>query len=223
MDEELVEKYCQALDLSCSPDNDLRKQAEAFILEGMETPDYIAVMLQISSNPDYNRERKIDVTQAAAIQFKNVVEGHWKYKDDDYAREMKEDGNKVIIIPDETKNYVKENILTAYINVHSEAVAKQFDYIVRVITKYDFPEKWPNLADTVKEYIEGDDLYSSQLFVGMYTLKSICKRYEYEFNTKREPLHEIADILFPRLEKITTEIEADNSDNGCRLKNLIGH
>ena len=131
MDAETIEKYCQALDLSVSPDNELRKQAETFIIEGMETPDFIAAMLHISSNPDLNRDRKIDITQAAAIQFKNIVETHWKYKDDDYAKEMREDGYKVIIIPDETKTYVKDNILTAYINVHSEAVAKQFDFIVR--------------------------------------------------------------------------------------------
>lgn len=223
MDEETIEKYCQALDLSVSPDNDLRKQAEAFIIEGMETPGFIAAMLHISSNPDLNRDRKIDITQAAAIQFKNIVETHWKYKDDEYAKEMREDGYKVIIIPDETKTYVKDNILTAYINVHSEKVAKQFDFIVRWITKHDFPDKWPDLANKVKEYIESDDLYGSEMFVGLYTLKSIWKRYEYEFDAKREPLNEIADILFPRLEAITTEIEGDNSDQGSRLKNLIGH
>ncbi|CAI2377678.1 unnamed protein product [Moneuplotes crassus] len=188
MDEETIEEYCQALGPSVPQDNDLRKQAEAFIIEGMETPGFIAAMLHISSNPDLNRGRKIDISQAAAIQFKNIVETHWKYKDDEYAKEMREDGYKVIIIPDETKTYVKENILTAYINVHSEKVAKQFDFIVRCVTKHGFPDK-----------------------------------YEYEFDVKREPLNEIADILFPRLEAITTEICGDNSGQGSRLKILIGH
>ena len=173
MDQEIIEKYCQALDLSVSSDNQLRKEAETFIIEQMETPNYIAIMLQISSNVDFNKDRKIDITQAAAIQLKNVVETHWKYKDDEFAKEMKEEGNKVIIIPDETKIYVRDNILLAYINVHSEAVARQYDFIIRIITKYDFPDKWPDLALKVKEYLNCDNYYDSQVFVGLYTLKSI--------------------------------------------------
>jgi hypothetical protein len=58
--------------------------------------------------------------------------------------------------------------------------------------------------------------------VGLYTLKSICKRYEYEFNTKRDPLDEIVDELFPRCEEIANEVISDCSDQGCRLKNVIG-
>ena len=119
----------------------------------MENPQFITAMLQIVSNPAYNEGRKIDITQAAAIQFKNIVEHHWKYKDDEHSQLMKEDGYRVIIIPDESKNFIKENILLTYINAHSEAVAKQLDFTVRVITKYDFPEKWPDLANIVKEYI----------------------------------------------------------------------
>ena len=117
---------------------------------------------------------------------------------------------------------IRDNILIAYTNVHSEVVAKQFDYTIRWITKIDFPEKWPELANTIKEYINCPDHYESKVFVGLYTLKSVCKRYEYEFNTKREPLNEIADELFPRCEEIVNEVLSDNSDQGCRLKNVIG-
>jgi hypothetical protein len=60
------------------------------------------------------------------------------------------------------------------------------------------------------------------VFVGLYTLKSVCKRYEYEFKAKRDPLNEIVDELFPRLEEIASNSLSDNSDQGCRLKNLIG-
>jgi len=60
------------------------------------------------------------------------------------------------------------------------------------------------------------------VFVGLYTLKSVCKRYEYEFNVKREPLNEIADELFPRCEEIVNEVLSDNTNQGCRLKNIIG-
>ena len=77
-------------------------------------------------------------------------------------------------------------------------VARQIDYTIRCITKIDFPDKWPELAHTVREYINTPDTYSNKVFVGLYTLKSICKRYEYEFNVKREPLNEIVDELFPR-------------------------
>jgi len=118
--------------------------------------------------------------------------------------------------------YVRDNIMHWYTNVHSEVVARQIDYTIRCITKIDFPEKWPELASTVKEYINTADHYDSKVFVGLYTLKSICKRYEYEFNTKRDPLDEIVDELFPRCEEIANEVISDCSDQGCRLKNVIG-
>lgn len=101
-------------------------------------------------------------------------------------------------------------------------VAKQFDYTIRWITKNDFPSKWPELATIIKEYLNTNDHYDSKVFVGLYCLKSVCKRYEYEFNLKREPLNEIVDELFPKCEEIANSVLSDNSDQGCRLKNVIG-
>lgn len=223
MDEEQLEKFCQALDLTVSPDNDLRKEAEKFILESMSKPHFVVAMLQIASNPDWNKDRKIDVTQAAAIQLKNMAETHWRYQEgDEFTQQMIEQDSKVIIIPEEDKKYVKDHIMIAYANVHSEAVAKQFDYTIRCITRRDFPERWPELATTIREYINTENHYDSKVFVGIYTLKSVCRRYEYEFKSKREPLNEIANELFPRLETIANDTLNDNSDNGCRLKNTIG-
>jgi importin-7 len=222
MDEEEIEKFCSALDLSVSSDNTLRKEAETFLVESMEKPHFVVAMLQIASNPDYNANRNIDITQAAAIQLKNMAESHWRYKDDELSREMKEDGWRVIIIPEEDKQYVRDNILISYSNVHSEIVARQIDYTIRCITKIDFPDKWPELAHIVREYINTPNTYSNKVFVGLYTLKSIWKRYEYEFNVKREPLNEIVDELFPRCEEIVNDVLADNGDDGCRLKNVIG-
>lgn len=39
---------------------------------------------------------------------------------------------------------------------------------------------------------------------------------------KRDPLNEIVDELFPRCEEIANAVVEDNSDQGCRLKNVIG-
>lgn len=103
MDEEQIERFCQALDLSVSPDNKLRKEAEKFIIESMDKPGFIVAMLQIASNSAYNDGRKIDITQAAAIQLKNMAETHWRYEDNDHAKELREEGCKVIIISEEDK------------------------------------------------------------------------------------------------------------------------
>ena len=98
MNEEELEKYCQALDLTVSPDNELRKEAEKFILESMSKPNFMVAMLQISSNVEWNNGRKIDVTQAAAIQLKNMAETHWRYEEgDEFTQQMIEQDSKVII------------------------------------------------------------------------------------------------------------------------------
>lgn len=103
MDEEEVEKFCSALDLSVSPDNNLRKEAETFIIESMEKPHFIVAMLQIASRPEWNNGRKIDVNQAASIQLKNMAESHWRYEDSKYVEELREEGAKAILIPEEDK------------------------------------------------------------------------------------------------------------------------
>jgi hypothetical protein len=103
MEGEEIEKFCSALDLTVSPDNVLRKEAEKFIIEWMEKPYFVVAMLQIASNNDYNIGRRNDITQAAAIQLKNMADSHWRYVDDDYARDMKQEGWRVIIISDEDK------------------------------------------------------------------------------------------------------------------------
>jgi len=103
MDEEQIQNFWSALDLSVSPDNELRKEAETFIVQAMDKPHFIVAMMQITSNPEYNNGRKIDITQAASIQLKNMAEKHWKYKDDELTKELKEEGSTVIIISDEDK------------------------------------------------------------------------------------------------------------------------
>ena len=125
MEDEDIEKYITALEFSVSPDNSLRKEAETYIIDSMEKPHFVVAMLQIASNPEYNKDRKIDVTQAASIQLKNMAESHWRYKDDDFTREIREDGGRAIVISDEDKKYIRDNILVVYINVHSETVARQ--------------------------------------------------------------------------------------------------
>ena len=129
MEDEEIEKYCTALELSISPDNQLRKEAETYIIESMEKPLFVVAMLQICSNPDYNKDRKIDVTHAASIQLKNMAENHWRFQDDEYTKEIREEGWRAIIISEDDKKYVRDNILISYINVHSEIVARQIGKI----------------------------------------------------------------------------------------------
>ena len=102
----------------------------------MKKPHFLVAMLIIPSNPELNKETKIDVTQAASNQFKNLTENNWRYKDYVFAQEIREDGVRTIIISDEVKKYIRENILVVYINVHSETVAQQIDFWLLKISLY---------------------------------------------------------------------------------------
>jgi hypothetical protein len=52
-------------------------------------------------------------------------------------------------------------------------------------------------------------------------LKSICKRYEYEFEGARDPLNEIVNTIFPRVEQIFLALPDDDSLKSAVLKAKI--
>ena len=49
----------------------------------------------------------------------------------------------------------------------------------------------------------------------------MCRHFEYEFEEGRNPLNEIADNLFPRIEEIFSNLMANNSIQSTMIKNKI--
>lgn len=180
-------------------------------------------MLHIATNPKYNDNRRIDVTQAAAIQFKNMTEIHWRFKSETHAKGIVVEGFRFIIIQDEDKDYIRSNIMSMLLNVTNSSVRSQLTYAVECIVRIDFPEKWPSLIMEVKTFIDSSE--ESKIVTGLEALKSICKRYEFEYGTNRNPLEEIVENIFPRLEEIVSQIGENSTieafDTKWRIADLL--
>lgn len=75
----------------------------------------------------------------------------------------------------------------------------------------------------VKSFIDSTE--ESKIVTGLEALKSICKRYEFEYGTGRNPLEEIVENIFPRLEEIVSQIEENNTieafDTKWRIADLL--
>lgn len=176
-------------------------------------------MLHIASTPAYNEGRKVDVNQAAAIQFKNMAEIHWRFKDETHARDVTQVGYRFIIIQDEDKQHVRGNIMNIIMNCTNDHVKSQLNYAVECIVRIDYPDKWPTLTDHIKELIETDE--EIKILTGLEALKSICKRFEFEYDIGRAPLDTIVNNLFPRLEQIVELLSEINNSTSFEIRYRI--
>lgn len=88
MDESVISQLCDALECSLSPDNEVRRKAEKYVFDSMEMNGFCSAMLHIATNQGYNEGRKVDISQAASIQLKNMTELHWRFKNPEQAQDL---------------------------------------------------------------------------------------------------------------------------------------
>ena len=118
-------------------DKAVRDQAEATIknvcahpfahsrLQAAKLKGFLPFMLQITADPSvsllkeklrltntqYKANRKVDVSQAASIQLKNVIDNNWRFKDLEHAKKFHDDGMMFILIDEQDKEYIRQNLL----------------------------------------------------------------------------------------------------------------
>jgi hypothetical protein len=207
------------LEHSLSPNNELRKKAEKYVYESMKMSGFTSAMLHISTNEKSNKGGNGKITQAAAIQFKNMSQTHWRFRDDTHARDACVDGFRFIIIGEEDKMFVRDNILELILQCKDDDVVRQLNYAVECIVRTDFPDKWPSLGEQIRAYIHTED--ETKILLGLESLKSVCKRYEFEYGVGRKPLEEIVNALFPRLEEIVGQVQENISYIAFDIKHRI--
>lgn len=168
-------------------------------------------MLTICLDPNVNEGKKLDINLAASIQLKNMCERYWRYKD----FEM---GNKILIHEDE-KNYVRENLVKVLGQSCTKQVLKQIVAAVRYVGEIDFPQQWPQALDDCKTLMGSDS--EEAIYSGLCVLKSLIARFEFEFEERRGDLHLIADDVFPKLEEMYQMLIENQTEVALRIKNKI--
>lgn len=88
----------------------------------------------------------MDVSLAASIQFGRLVEIHWKFKDVEHAKKVSTSGFDYIILTEEDKEVVRNNIMGAiFEQIQNKPITKQFIRSLKMICNHDYPEKLPNI------------------------------------------------------------------------------
>ena len=159
--------------------------AEASLASAQRQPQCLVSVLGLLTQ----EQVPLQVRQAAAVFFKNVVRRHWEPEDE-----------HELTIPDEIKTQVKDNLLQLFLSV-AELLQSQLSEAMALIASHDFPAKWQTLlpgllpqletATTQKDYKRVTGL--------LQILHSICKRYRHEFKS---------DELFTEIKYVLEKLQA---------------
>jgi hypothetical protein len=98
---------------SVNPNNEERKLAEQSLKEAQKTPGYASALLKISADLSLKGQHTVDINHAASIQFGQLVEVHWKFRDAEHAQKVATSGFDYILIDEGDKQCVRENIMAA--------------------------------------------------------------------------------------------------------------
>lgn len=198
--QELVANIVTALAQSLNPSNEARKQAEQFIKQAEKVPGYVASLLQISADPQFNAGQQMDINLAASVQLGKMVDYHWKFDTPEQAQKISVTGFDYIILDPQDKLLVRENIMQSLHMATNKKIIKQYVRCITTIARFDYPHNWPNFLPSIVQFlVEGQKSDEKAVLAGLLALKGLVKKYEYEMDTEREPLYPIVEQTFPIL------------------------
>jgi exportin-2 (importin alpha re-exporter) len=138
----------------------------------METqPNYGAILLVLCNKPDLAMHLRV----TASVTFKNYIKKNWKCSDDT------DNSEKIDRILSQDRDSIKASI-TELMITSPEQIQRQLSDAISIISREDFPDKWPNLLPTLVEQLKatGDFHVINGI---LRTAHSIFKRYRHEFKS----------------------------------------
>ena len=114
-------------------------------------PTYVQTLLKISADPQCAAN---NVAQAAAIQLKVMTETQWRNKTKEQAEKENFAGFHWIIIPEDDKQIVRENILEAMNKCQEKKIIKQYVACITNIARFDYPTLWTSLDSQITQYLQ---------------------------------------------------------------------
>ena len=174
-----LQKLCEIFDLKKPPEE--RKQLDALFDIYKTLPKFGPSLLTIACSKEENLSNEICF--GAAIQLKNYIKENWKFSEDNNLNNQLVFSNeKIIIISQEDKNFIRKNILDGikYITEKENIkILKQFTQCIKKILKADYKDIWKN--DFLKCVI---DCINSQnqkiIYAGIILFYQLSKIYEFE-------------------------------------------
>ena len=141
-------------------------------------------LLELSSS----NQQGVDV--AAAVQLGILVETHWKFVSEDQAKNITLAGFQFVILSEEDKQIIRDNIVVKMYHQTNRAIIKQYLRAITTIARMDYPSKWQSLLTRDIAQALGTKEDQATL-TGLMALFCVCKKYEFETESCREELFTI--------------------------------
>ena len=175
-----LNELASILDLT-GKDNNQIKECEDKFLKYKALPHFGPLLLTIALNSENKFPETI--SHNASIQLKNYINSYWKYgSNPETNKSLCFDNEKIIIISDEDKNFIRTKILEGVIYIvekENVKILKQFNQCVKKILKLDYKDIWNN--SFVECLIKCFNTQNQKIiYAGIMLLYQLSKLYQYE-------------------------------------------
>lgn len=176
-------------------------------------------MLQIASDQSV----PFGVQQNALIQLKNLIVKNWKYgSNQEINKSLRfEEDEKIIVINDEEKDFIRKNIFTSYTNTPQKLLRKQLGECIRKICKLELGDKFSFIIDEIlQSFTSGED---KKIFAGIEIFYNISRIFSFESESYKMPYLKAFNILNDHLLNFAVGLvdKLDNNEACIIIKKIL--
>eukprot|EP01060_Flectonema_neradi_P024032 TRINITY_DN3252_c0_g1_i1.p1 TRINITY_DN3252_c0_g1~~TRINITY_DN3252_c0_g1_i1.p1 ORF type:complete len:1053 (+),score=195.79 TRINITY_DN3252_c0_g1_i1:51-3161(+) len=198
-------KLHEALLNSYNPDATARKQAEVVLDASKQWPGAVRSYYDIAITDGVDSGIRL----AAAIRLKALISS------DDW----NEPNSKV---SQDDRTYMKATLVGQLCNC-PKLVRKQLLEFLRYVMSYDFPDKWPSLADEILSHLKGNDV--SKMDGALFALRKLVKRYQtIEGERRKNEVDTMTNMFFEILVQIfehVNKLSPTQNDDVATIQKLL--
>ena len=101
--------------------------------------------------------------------------------------------------------------MKALYTVQKKKIIKQYVRCITTMSRFDYPDRWPELLDQIIAFLQ-HHADEKAVVSGLFGLKGLVKKYEYELEEGRNNLYKIFEVCYGHL-GILINMLIDKLDN----------
>lgn len=175
-------------------------------------------MLRISADTN----NPFEIQQNASIQLKNFVKSYWKFGENSQINMslLYEEDEKIIVISENDKAFMRDNIFEAFLSNQSKLIRKQYCECIKKIAKFELSNKFSFIIDKIIECFNSNE--DEKIFAGIIIFYTIAKTFSLDSGDLKTPyvaaFQKVHDYL---LNFIPNLLENFNNEKACLIMYYI--
>lgn len=165
--QEVLAELSSYLEKTLSPDPAVRRPAEKYLQQIESQENFGPLLLYLTNHQELAQHLRV----VASVTFKNYIKRHWR---------LTEETDFVDKISAADRQSIKASIIELMLT-SPEKIQRQLSDAISLISREDFPDKWPDLLVGMVERMKNGDF--NVINGVLRTAHSIFKRYRHEFQS----------------------------------------